>query len=242
MRDYERIINKYPGYTETCPITDMRSGCITFARNEEFLRKADFSKDSVILVDACIKNPSSRVELVNNVDYTFTMVHNILSLGKQPAPDFIGNGVHIHPTAVLGVEGLHVAKAPDGTLVQMHHMGNIVADDKVIILAFATIQRAVFGTTMIGRGTFIDTKVHISHNVRVGRNCAIAAGAVIAGSAVIGNNCKIGIGALVRNHVSICGDTVIGQGANVVSDITEPGIYVGSPAKFLKPCSKDWNF
>jgi len=34
--------------------------------------------------------------------------------------------------------------------------------------------------------------------------------------------------------VSICDDVVIGAGAVVTSDITEPGIYAGNPAKLLR--------
>ena len=52
----------------------------------------------------------------------------------------------------------------------------------------------------------------------------------------------IGIGVLIRNGITICDDVIIGQGTNVISDITVPGIYMGSPAKFYKDYNKNWNF
>jgi acetyltransferase-like isoleucine patch superfamily enzyme len=42
--------------------------------------------------------------------------------------------------------------------------------------------------------------------------------------------------------LNICDDVVIGAGSLVTKDIDKPGIYIGSPVKFLKPIEKGWNF
>lgn len=49
----------------------------------------------------------------------------------------------------------------------------------------------------------------------------------------IGNHVSIGSNATIL-PVSVCDHVVIGAGAVVTKDITEPGIYVGNPAKKLR--------
>jgi serine acetyltransferase len=39
--------------------------------------------------------------------------------------------------------------------------------------------------------------------------------------------------------VTICDHVVIGAGAVVTKDITEPGIYVGNPARLLRPLPEE---
>jgi len=50
----------------------------------------------------------------------------------------------------------------------------------------------------------------------------------------IGNKVSIGTNATIL-PVNICDLAVIGAGATVTKDITEPGFYVGNPARLLKP-------
>ena len=49
----------------------------------------------------------------------------------------------------------------------------------------------------------------------------------------IGNRVSIGTNATIL-PVTICHQVVIGAGAVVTKDITEPGIYVGNPARLLR--------
>jgi acetyltransferase-like isoleucine patch superfamily enzyme len=49
----------------------------------------------------------------------------------------------------------------------------------------------------------------------------------------IGNNVSIGSNATIL-PVSICDNVVIGAGSVVTRSITEPGIYVGNPARKMK--------
>lgn len=51
---------------------------------------------------------------------------------------------------------------------------------------------------------------------------------------VIGNRVSIGSNATVL-PVKICDDVAIGAGAVVTADIDKPGIYLGSPARFVRP-------
>jgi len=240
---YNEILLRHPSYRKTCPINNLSDGCITFVRHSRYLNLGDH-KDVVVLVPKGIKDIPSGwcYEFVENVDYTFTMIHNILHEDFILPENVIGHNCSIHSTAVLGVEGMHVTKAPDGSRVQLKHIGNVVLEDDVMVLALATLQRAVFGSTTIKRGVKIDSHVNIGHNSLIGQDSVIALGAIVGGSVKIGRNCMIGLGAVIRNGVIICDDVIVGMGSNVVSDIIEPGIYMGSPAKIFKSYDKGWNF
>lgn len=240
---YNDIILKYPEYIDTCSVNDLRDGCITFIRSTKYLN-LNKHKDVVVLVPKGMTGlPSGwRYEFVDYVDYVFTMVHNTLYKDTDPKENIIGENCFIHPTAVLDVEGMHVTKAPHGSRVQLKHIGNVVLEDNVMVLALATIQRAGLGSTVIKRGVKIDSQVNIGHNSYIGEDTVITLGAILGGSTTVGKNCMIGLGAIIRNGTSICDNVIIGQSSNVVSDITEPGIYIGSPAKLFKPYREDWNF
>lgn len=104
----------------------------------------------------------------------------------------------------------------------------------------------------IGKGTFIGNYCHIGPHVKIGDNTIINNGAVVDHEVIIGNHCHIGpnstvsgrsciedlvflgVGATVVDKVRICSNVVIGAGATVTKHITEPGTYVGAPAKRIK--------
>ena len=56
-------------------------------------------------------------------------------------------------------------------------------------------------------------------------------------STYIGNRVSIGSNATIL-PVNICNDVVIGAGSVVTRDITEPGIYAGNPARFIRKVIK----
>jgi UDP-N-acetylbacillosamine N-acetyltransferase len=59
-------------------------------------------------------------------------------------------------------------------------------------------------------------------------------GAKILGTAKIGSRCRIGTNSTILPGIEICDDVVIGAGAVVTKNITEPGTYVGVPAKKMR--------
>ena len=101
----------------------------------------------------------------------------------------------------------------------------------------------------LGQGTVVMPGAVINAGARVGDHCIVNTCAVVehdcyledfvhvspkaalGGTVTVGNGSWIGIGAAVRNNLEICGGCVIGAGAAVVKNITQPGTYVGVPAK-----------
>lgn len=85
--------------------------------------------------------------------------------------------------------------------------------------------------TTIGRGCIINTGSTVDHDCVIGNYVHVSPGVHVAGSVSIGDSTWLGIGSLVSNNLSITGRCVIGAGAVVVDNITEPGTYVGVPAR-----------
>jgi len=79
--------------------------------------------------------------------------------------------------------------------------------------------------------------VHLNLNTTIGHNCIIgnyittAPGVNISGNCNIGNNVYLGTNCCVKEKINICDNVIIGMGSVVVKDITEPGTYIGVPAK-----------
>ena len=115
---------------------------------------------------------------------------------------------------------------------------------------FVEIQKDV----TIGNRTKIQSHTFICELVNIGDDCFIGHGVMFINdtfsvggpargnkclwkSTFIGNNVSLGSNATIM-PVSICDHVVIGAGAVVTKNITEPGVYAGNPAKFMKKINK----
>jgi acetyltransferase-like isoleucine patch superfamily enzyme len=116
----------------------------------------------------------------------------------------------------------------------------------VFIGPFVEIQKDV----SIGNRTKVQSHSFVCELVTIGDDCFIGHGVMFINDLFaeggpargdktkwkntnIGNNVSIGSNATIL-PVTICNDVVIGAGAVVTKNITEPGTYVGNPAKKLK--------
>ena len=86
-------------------------------------------------------------------------------------------------------------------------------------------------STKIGKGCIINTGATLDHDNVIEDYVHISPGANLAGTVKIGKGSWIGIGSTVSNNINITSGCIVGAGAVVVSDITEPGTYVGVPAR-----------
>ncbi len=123
-------------------------------------------------------------------------------------------------------------------------------------IPFATLVDAtchVDKTATIGEGcvlfpgAFVDKGVTLEHNVllnvcvtiahdsRVKAHSFLAPRVAVAGFVTIGERCMLGINATLIDNVTLHDDIRIGGGAVVIDNLTEPGLYVGVPAKWKKP-------
>ncbi len=146
----------------------------------------------------------------------------------------IGRKVIIGANCTIGGVGFGYEKNENGSFEQMPHLGNVVIEDGVEIGNNTCIDRAVIGSTIIGRNVRIDNLVHIAHGVSIGADSLIIANAMIGGSVRIGDNCWIAPSSSVLNKVEIGKDTLVGMGAVVIRDVPSNTIVAGNPAKVLR--------
>ena len=86
----------------------------------------------------------------------------------------------------------------------------------------------------MGIGCIVNTSGVIDHDCRLGDYAHVSGHAGVAGYCDIGDFSMVGGNAGVIDHIRIPADTIIGAGAMVVKSITEPGVYIGIPAKLIK--------
>ena len=91
-------------------------------------------------------------------------------------------------------------------------------------------------TTNVKIGKHLHMNLHsdIGHDCIIGDYVTLAPGARISGKCKIGNCVYIGTNAMIREGAKVCDNVTIGAGSVVLKDITEPGVYVGVPAKKIK--------
>lgn len=83
----------------------------------------------------------------------------------------------------------------------------------------------------IGAHVHINIGCSISHDVLISDFSTLSPGVRLAGKVHLGERVWLGMGAMVAENIRICNDVIIGAGAVVLSDITDPGTYIGIPAR-----------
>lgn len=142
----------------------------------------------------------------------------------------IGDRVRIYAGAIIGAEGFGVTGSGQGA-IDIPQLGRVVLQDDVTIGANTCIDRGAWDDTIIGERTKIDNLVQIAHNVRIGRNCLIAAHTGISGSSVVGDGAMFGGRAGVVDHVTVGQGARIGAAAGVMKDVPAGETWSGVPAR-----------
>lgn len=142
----------------------------------------------------------------------------------------IGSRVIIHANAVIGADGFGY-RFQQGQFIRIPHTGTVVIEDDVEIGAGTTIDRAMVGETLIGRGTKIDNMVMIAHNCRIGKHNALASQVGFAGSVITGDYVRCGGQVGVADHLRIGEKASLGGKAGVMADIEAGTTQYGIPAR-----------
>jgi sugar O-acyltransferase (sialic acid O-acetyltransferase NeuD family) len=86
----------------------------------------------------------------------------------------------------------------------------------------------------LGKFTQINLSTTIGHDTEMGDFCTTAPGVNISGNCKIGNNVYFGTNSSVKPKIQITDNVIIGLNSGVVKNITESGIYIGTPSIKLK--------
>ena len=116
----------------------------------------------------------------------------------------------IHPTALI--------------------MDNVEIGDGSFIGAYSILTTNI----KIGKHTILNRGNHIGHDCIIGDYFSAMPGAIVSGNVTISDIVYMGNNSSIREKLSIHSSSIIGMNSAVVKNISEPGVYVGVPAKKIK--------
>ena len=116
----------------------------------------------------------------------------------------------IHPTALI--------------------MDNVEIGDGSFIGAYSILTTNI----KIGKHTILNRSNHIGHDCIIGDYFSAMPGAIVSGNVTISDIVYMGNNSSIREKLSIHSSSIIGMNSAVVKNISEPGVYVGVPAKKIK--------
>lgn len=163
-----------------------------------FIRSKESISDSAVIGEGTIIQPN--VFIGNNVSIGKNcIIHPNVTIYDNTT---VGDNVVIHANTVLGGDAFYYKKRPEG-YDQLISGGRVIIEDNVHLGASCTIDKGVTGDTTIGKGSKLDSQVHIGHDTVIGEHCLIAAQTGIAGCVV------------VKNHVTLWGQVGTTSGVTI---------------------------
>ena len=199
----------------TNEIHRVKAGEIVFVNHPKYYDKSLNSEATIILIDKVVNCPEGKALLVsddpfrdfNKINTHFTRIYNF----TEELHDIeVGDGTHIHPSAVIGNE----VKIGKNCII----FPNVVIGDRTIIGDNVIIQSG----TVLGGDAFYYRKLNgnfdrlisvgnviIEDNVEIGNNCTIDRG--VTDSTIIGE------GSILDNLIQIGHDTIIGKKVLIAS-------------------------
>lgn len=142
----------------------------------------------------------------------------------------IGTDCRIHANTTIGCDGFGFATSKLGEHKKIYQNGNVVLEDDVEIGSSVSIDRAVFGTTLIKKGVRIDNLVQVGHNCEIGEYSVLVAQSGFAGSSKLGRNTVMGAQSGVAGHLEIAPFNQFAARSGVTKSIKESGLtFAGFP-------------
>ncbi len=99
-----------------------------------------------------------------------------------------------------------------------------------VVMHFALVN----ANAQVGRNVIINTRATVEHDAIVGDFSHISTGAILNGGVAVGQQVFIGSHATIQQGIVVADNVIIGAHTYVNQDITEPGVYVGVPARRLR--------
>lgn len=155
------------------------------------------------------------------------------------AHSVIGDRVIIHGNSTIGADAFYY-KGRGTQYDKMHTVGRAVIHDDVEIGSGCTIDAGVSADTVVGKGTKLDSQVHIGHDATVGMHCILCAQVGIAGNVRVGNHVTLYGKAALSKNISV-GDRAVLLGSSASAKSLEGGkTYLGTPAEEVHRASRQF--
>jgi UDP-3-O-[3-hydroxymyristoyl] glucosamine N-acyltransferase len=155
------------------------------------------------------------------------------------AHSILGDNVIIHGNTTIGGDAFYY-KGRGTHFDKMHTAGRVVIHDQVEIGSGCTIDAGVSADTVIGKGTKLDSQVHIGHDSTIGEHCILCAQVGIAGNVHVGNFVTIYGKSSLSKNISV-GDRVLLLGSSASAKSLEAGkTYLGTPAEEMSRAARQF--
>lgn len=133
----------------------------------------------------------------------------------------VGSDCIIHANTTIGSDGFGFATNKLGEHIKIYQNGNVVIEDNVEIGSSTTVDRAVFGSTLLKTGVRIDNLVQVGHNCVIGEHTVLVAQSGISGSTTMGRNVVMGGQSATSGHLEIAPFTTMAARSGVTKSIKE---------------------
>jgi len=200
------------------PNAEIGEGC-NISKNAELANGAKIGENCTIMAHVYIG--TNVVIGDNTIIYPNVTIYRDCKLGKECI---------IHAGSTIGSDGFGFATSKTGEHRKIYQNGNVVIEDDVEIGSSTTVDRAVFGTTLIKNGVRIDNLVQVGHNCIIGEFSVLVAQAGISGSTTMGRNVVMGGQSATAGHLSIAPFTTMAARSGVTKTIKQSGkTFAGFP-------------
>jgi len=117
----------------------------------------------------------------------------------------------------------------------IHPTAQIFGKVKIGLGCFIGANSIITTDVLIGDHCLLNRGNQIGHDCKIGSFVSMMPGSIISGGCAVGDRVYFGTNSSTKEKIKICSDVVVGLGSGVVKNIEESGVYVGLPAKYLKP-------
>ena len=114
------------------------------------------------------------------------------------------------------------------------HPTAIISQDFDVIIgegSFIGANSIITTNVKIGDHAILNRGNHIGHDCIIGNYLSMMPGSIISGNVNVGNNVYLGTNSSIKEKLFVNDDVTIGLNSGVVKNITEHGVYVGTPVK-----------
>ncbi|MDC0303433.1 hypothetical protein OAL15_00325 [Flavobacteriales bacterium] len=165
----------------------------------------------------------------------------------------IGNNVKIHPNVIIYAETkimsdvvieANTVIGAEGIMwvwnnqerVYLNQLGGVIIEKHCRIGSNVTIVRGSANeNTIIGEGTCMAHGTLVGHGCVIGNNNHFANNVSLGGGVRTYNDCFFSSGVVLSAGCNIQAVILVGSGGVLNGNVKKPGVYVGVPAKWIKP-------
>lgn len=170
-----------------------------------------------------------------------TIGHGIILGGITEAEQLYRNGVfdclmigigYKHPDFRKQCYETFASKIPLGKLIHSSCSIDPTASigDGSVLLPGCVLDSGV----VVEENALLNTGCIVAHDTHIEKHSFLGPGVVLAGFITIGEGCFVGVGTTVIDNITIAPQVQTGGGSVVTRNLSEPGLYVGVPAKKVR--------